>query len=286
VTEDGFGRLGSAAVGLSAATEELVARASKSVVAILGGRGQGAGVLLAGGLVVTSAHVVEAEYARLDFGDGRQLDGTLVAADAAHDLALLRVASVPGEATPAGLRPAATLRVGELVLAMGHPWGRRNSTTLGVVSRGLDEPLPPGVPLERAVVADVRLAPGNSGGPLFDVAGLVVGVTSMIAGGFAVAAPSEAIEALLEGSPAVRGRLGVGGVLVDAGGEIGLLLTEVAALSAAEASGFIPGDVLLGIEGGAHVPAILDRLPAGQMQRWRVLRGGGAIVVEATAQAA
>jgi len=108
----------------------------------------------------------------------------------------------------------------------------------------------------------------------------------MIAGGFAVAAPSDALEALLEARPAVRGRLGVGGLLVEAARETGLLVTEVAPLSAAEASGLIPGDVLLGIEGGAQVPSVLDRLPAGQPQRWRVLRGGSAIVVEATAQAA
>lgn len=276
----------SAAVRLSAASQSAAERARRSVVAISGGRGQGAGVLLEGGLVATSAHVLESERARLDFGNGRPLEAALVSVDPAQDLALLRVPGAPMEAVPAALRPAATLRVGELVLAVGHPWGRRNSTTLGVVTRHLDEPLPPGVPFTRALVADVRLAPGNSGGPLIDAAGRVVGVNSMIVGGLAVAAPSEAVEALIEGRQSVRGRLGVAGVLVEAGGARGLLITEIAPASPAQASGFIPGDVLLGIEGGEEVPGVLGRLIAGQARRWRLLRGGSAIVLEATARAA
>jgi serine protease Do len=276
----------SATVRLSAATEAVSELARRSVVTILGSRGQGAGIVLPDGLVATSAHVINEERPRLDFGDGKHLEASLVSVDPSHDLALLRVNGTPPEALQATLRAAATLRVGEVVLALGHPWGRRNSTTLGVVSRHLDEPLPPGVPLARAVVADVRMAPGNSGGPLIDAAGRVVGVNSMIAGGLAVAAPSEAIETLLEGRQGQRGRLGMVGVLVEAGGAPGLLVTEIAADSPAEASGFIPGDVLLGIEGGAGVPAVLEGLLAGQPRRWRVLRGGGAIVIEATARAA
>ena len=157
-------------------------RLQQVTVEISGPGGGGAGVLWAPDLVVTNAHVARGSRVVVGFADGRQVEACLVAADRRTDIALLRVPR-------AGMAPAASadsdaLRVGALVVAVGHPLGLRRTLTAGVVH---------GFPLSRSggrwIQADVRLAPGNSGGPLADTTGRVVGINTMIAGGLALAIP-------------------------------------------------------------------------------------------------
>ncbi len=157
-------------------------RLREMTVEISGRGGGGAGVLWAPDLVVTNAHVARASRVRVGFADDRQVEASLVAADRRSDLALLRVPRV--EIAPAVSADSDTLRVGALVVAVGHPLGLRRTLTAGVVHG-----FPPSRSGGRWIQADLRLAPGNSGGPLADTTGRVVGINTMIAGGLALAIP-------------------------------------------------------------------------------------------------
>ena len=157
-------------------------RLQQVTVEISGAGGGGAGILWAPDLVVTNAHVARASRVRVGLADDRQIEASLIAADRRADLALLRVAGV--EIAPADSTDSDALRVGALVVAVGHPFGLRRTLTAGVVH---------GFPLSRSggrwIQADLRLAPGNSGGPLADTTGRVIGINTMIAGGLALAIP-------------------------------------------------------------------------------------------------
>lgn len=145
--------------------------------------GSGAGILWTPDLIVTNAHVARAACVRVALPDDRRVEAHLLAADRSADLALLRIPRC-------GLAPAAVgdsdaVRVGALVVAFGHPLGLRRTLTAGVVHALA--PARPGGP--RFIQAALRLAPGNSGGPLADTAGRVVGINTMISGGLALAVP-------------------------------------------------------------------------------------------------
>jgi serine protease Do len=154
-----------------------------------GGRSAGAGVVwLRSGLVVTNAHVAAGPTAEVILPDGRALAARLVARDPRRDLAALTVAATD---LPAALRADARgLRAGELVIALGHPLGVAYAAALGVVHRAPSGARGPGGWLH----ADIRLAPGNSGGPLADTAGRVVGINAMIVGGLGIAVPTHLVE--------------------------------------------------------------------------------------------
>jgi serine protease Do len=164
-------------------------RASTVAVHDADERGSGSGVVWdARGLVITNAHVVRGRSATVEFGPRRRLRAALVGRDPQRDLAVLRIEpQAAGELHAAERRDSGTLVPGELVVAVGNPHGLPGAITAGIVQRCN----------ARWVVADVRLAPGNSGGPLADANGRVVGINSMIAGGLALAVPSAAVEAFL-----------------------------------------------------------------------------------------
>lgn len=157
-------------------------------------RGAGAGVVWdADGRIITNHHVVaDADQVRVHLNDGRKLVAEVVRREPAADLALLQVPA--GGLTPAAVGDSGELRIGELVFAIGHPWGLRDVVTAGIVSgtgqvemRWIDRSV-------ELIRSDVRLAPGNSGGPLIDSTGSVVGINSMILGGdLSVAVPSAII---------------------------------------------------------------------------------------------
>jgi serine protease Do len=150
---------------------------------------QGSGVIWrSGGLIVTNAHVANSQVHEIETSDGRHLQGWIVARDPALDLAALAVNS--GGLPAPSVRSAQTLRVGELVIAIGNPWDGIRAVSTGIVHRPLgDAP---------CVIADIRLAPGNSGGPLADAEGNVVGVNSMIAAGLGCAVASDTVQAFLQ----------------------------------------------------------------------------------------
>ncbi len=148
-----------------------------------GRESKGSGLLWPRGCVVTNAHVVRRPTVTVRFADGRSLEGVLLARDDEADLALLRIRGT-GIATAQIAHPEAA-RVGSLVVAVGHPLGVH-----GALSTGIIHAIGPIVPRGRSwIQADIRLAPGNSGGPLADAAGHVLGLNAMITGSLALAIP-------------------------------------------------------------------------------------------------
>jgi S1-C subfamily serine protease len=169
-----------------------VARRARGGRTALGG---GSAVVIApDGFMLTSAHVVEgASRGDASFVDGRDLRFEVVGADPLSDLAVLRANAA--DLTPARLGDASTLRVGQLVVAIGNPHGYAGSVTAGVVS-ALGRALPVGARggprrlVENVVQTDAALNPGNSGGALADGRGRVVGINTAVAGvGLGLAVP-------------------------------------------------------------------------------------------------
>ncbi|MEY2394388.1 MAG: hypothetical protein QOF94_733, partial [Acidobacteriaceae bacterium] len=157
------------------------------------GRGFGCGVILsADGLIVTNAHVVRASHAQVKLWDGRTLEAAVTSLDLTRDLAALLAS---GSGLPAAtLADSSKARVGELVLAVGNPLGFVGALSTGIIHaagsvRGLG--------MSSWLQADVQLAPGNSGGPLADAQGRVLGINTMVAGGLALAIPSNDVARFL-----------------------------------------------------------------------------------------
>lgn len=178
------------APALDAALGELAERLRRVTVQVhAGGRSAGAGVVwLRGGLVATNAHVAAGPHVEVVLPDGRALQARVAARDPRRDLAALAVAD--DDLAPALRVDARGLRAGELLVAVGHPFGVANAAALGVVHRAPNGVRGPGGWLH----ADIRLAPGNSGGPLADMRGRVVGINAMIVGGLGVAVPTHVVE--------------------------------------------------------------------------------------------
>jgi serine protease Do len=211
-----------------------------STVTVRSARGAGSGsgvVWSAGGTIVTNAHVAMTASLEIEFADGRRLRGTVERRDERRDLASVRIP--PGDLTPASYRDPSTLRVGEFAAAFGHPLGVRNVLSTGIVHA------PYRAGGDHFVRADVKLAPGNSGGALADAAGNVVGINSMVAGGLALAVPADDVRRFL-GEIVPAPRLGVRLAPVALGtGRSGFVVLGTEPDSVAERSGIIAGDVLL-----------------------------------------
>ena len=269
-------------------------------------RGEGAGsavVFTADGFVLTSAHVVAgAEQGLADFTSGAQLRFDVVGADPLADLAVLRIsdAGVP----QATLGDADTLRIGQLVVAVGNPLGLAGSVTAGVVSAlGRSLPVRDGRNvrlIDDVIQTDAALNPGNSGGALADSAGRVVGINTAVAGfGLGLAVPINSTTRLIISELMSTGRvrrawLGVAGApaplppgLVERLRQRrGLRLVEVVPGSPAGQAGLYVGDIMLSA-GGKPVNGVQDvqRLmlgPAiGQRLPITVLRKGALVDVVA-----
>ncbi len=230
--------------------------------------GQGAAVVWsADGLLVTNAHVARSADVLVDLPDDRRLPARVVARDARHDLAVLRVDPGTTSLLAAPLGDPSALRPGDLVLAFGHPLGVSNALAIGVlhgIRTPLGRQLRDGEP-SALLCADIGLAPGNSGGPLADAAGRVVGINTLVARGLGFAVPTDRVHSLVA-SLAPRPRLGltVRAVRVrDRGADApahALLVLEVAPGLPADDAGLLPGDVLFAFDG--HPLAAPDDLAA------------------------
>ena len=182
--------------GLATAVQG-VGRAVVRVMA--GGHGVGSGIVWrSDGLIVTNAHVAHHTPMRVALQDGRTLEARVISADEKLDVAVL---SVEADELPAiGVGDARSLKVGELVLAHGHPWGVTGAVTSGVVI-GMDSDWPgmsDGPGAREWLVVNMRLRPGNSGGPIVDVAGRVVGISTIMAGPqVGMAVPAHVADALV-----------------------------------------------------------------------------------------
>lgn len=225
---DFAGVLGSALLPdeLTAAAEALVQRVQCSLVVVQAGRqGVGAGIVWSqDGLILTNNHVAdhaahlsargrgghvwnlypyskdEASPLQVTLPDGETRTAEVIAQDSEIDLALLKIDAPPG-LIPAEVADSRSLRVGQWVMAVGHPWGQRNLVTAGLLS-GLGHAQTDG-PRKRVDIlrSDVVLRPGNSGGPLVDATGAVIGINTMVVGGdLGVAIPSHVAMEFVKGA--------------------------------------------------------------------------------------
>lgn len=185
--------LGSAR-GMSSNVNGLAELLRQAVVEVRSGEsGSGTGIIWGGsGLVVTNAHCVRPGVPLQVDAGGKWREAQALAYHPQHDLALLAAPSVSGPLLE--LRDPESLRAGELVFAHGHPLGIRDALAMGVVHTvARDRARSP-----RWIVADVRLAPGNSGGPLVDAEGRLVGINSMVVNGLGVAVPASLVQQFVE----------------------------------------------------------------------------------------
>ena len=260
-------------------------------------RGHGSGFIIsADGTILTNAHVVDgADEVTVSLTDKhkREFKAKVVGMDKASDVAVLKIDANDLPVVTNG--SAANTRVGDWVLAIGSPFGFENSATAGIVS-AKSRSLPDGsyVPF---IQTDVAVNPGNSGGPLFNMAGEVIGINSQIYSrnggyqGLSFAIPIEVAmnvaQQIVTHGKVQRGRLGVSiqEINQSLAESIGLKKTAGALVGAvdkagpAAKAGLEPGDVILGINGqeissSSELPAIVAVIPPGKTATLQVWRQG------------
>ncbi|HEU4356520.1 MAG TPA: trypsin-like peptidase domain-containing protein [Actinomycetota bacterium] len=181
--------------------------------------GAGSAVVIApDGFALTSAHVVEGtDRGSASFANGQEVPFDVVGRDPLSDIAVLRLRG--GDFRAAELGDAATLRVGQLVVAIGNPMGFSGSVTTGVVSAlGRALPVRAGRVVENVIQTDAALNPGNSGGALADGRGRVIGINSAVAGvGLGLAVPIDDSTRRIMGALMTRGRFQRGHVGITGG---------------------------------------------------------------------
>src|SRR5258705_198159 len=230
-------------------------------------QGMGSGFIVEpSGVILTNAHVVEgADEVRVRLSDRREFKGKVLGVDHQSDIAVVKIDATGLPVVKLG--DPAQVRVGEWVLAIGSPFGFDNTATVGIVS-ATSRSLPDGtyVPF---IQTDAAVNPGNSGGPLFNMKGEAVGITSQIysrSGGYqgiAFAIPinvaAQVKEQLVKYGKVERGRMGVA---IQEGsqslaqsfgldGPHGALVSSVEPGGPADKAGIKPGDVLLAVNGKA-----------------------------------
>src|SRR5262249_40837527 len=253
-----------------------------------GRRASGSGFIIReDGYIVTNTHVVTgADRIQVRLADGRRFDARLIGQDERVDLALIKVEAT--DLRNATLGDSNRVRVGEFVLALGHPFGLEQTVSFGIVSRK-------GAPLQAAspgfdfIQTDAAVNPGNSGGPLVNMSGEVIGVNSMAArnGSIGFAIPINLVKALLpqlaEKGKVEWGWLGVS-IAEIADEDIGrynlkdtrgVLVRQVVAGQPADRGGVKANDVILAVDGErVDAPRDLQRIisstPVGQVVKLAV----------------
>ncbi len=243
------------------------------------------------GYLVTNAHVVsDAERIQVKLSDGRRFEARLIGQDDRVDLALIKVEATGLPAAELG--DSNRLRVGEFVLALGHPFGLEQTVSFGIVSRK-GAPLMVAAPGFDFIQTDAAVNPGNSGGPLVNMAGEVVGINSMAArnGSIGFAIPVNLVKGLLP-QLAEKGKVEWGWLGVSIG-EVaeedlarynlkeprGVLIRQVVAGQPADQAGVKANDVILAVDGApVEEPRDLQRIiastPVGQIVKLSVMREG------------
>jgi S1-C subfamily serine protease len=286
-----------AAFSLEQQYEQVVARVLPSVVQISTGSGSGSGVVYdSEGDIVTNAHVVgTATTMQVGLASGgKPLAAGLVGVFAPDDLAVIKVDSGASMLHPASFGRSASVRVGEIVLAMGNPLGLTGTVTDGIVSatgRTVSEGQGSSAVLISAIQTSAAINPGNSGGALVNLAGQVIGIPTLAAtspqlggaaAGIGFAIPSDTVTSIARqliatGKVSNSGRASLGitaQTVADASGQpAGVGVVSVTPGGAAAGAGIQAGDIIVGLAGqpvtsvdalqailAAHQPG--DRIPA------------------------
>ena len=319
------------AISVAALLPDLVEDVSRSVVRVevnlengrFNEEGVGSGVIVdSQGHVLTNYHVVEGvDEVSVELWDGTAALARVVGVDPANDLAVLRIAIQPQRLVPARFGDSDLLRLGQPVFAIGNPFALDFAVTSGIVSglarerQGLS-----GRPIRGVIQIDAAVNPGNSGGPLFNANGEVVGITTSIENptgqrvfiGIGFAVPSNTalrfLPRMIAGDEVKHPQLGISGVTLNelnaasAALDIdrGVYLTGVAASTAADIAGLVAagrlgddgalqpgGDVILAIDGTQvtsieELALIIDGHEVGDAVTLTVFRAGEQIEVVAT----
>ncbi|HVE68478.1 MAG TPA: trypsin-like peptidase domain-containing protein [Solirubrobacteraceae bacterium] len=250
------------------------------------------------GTIVTNAHVVEgARQVEVRFGDrGRRVHGRVVGTDPSSDLAVVDVdASATRDVRALTLADSDRVRVGELAVAIGSPFGLDRTATAGIVSSlGRQIQAPNGFSIDEVIQTDAPINPGNSGGPLLNAAGQVIGVNSQIATagaqgnvGVGFAVPSNTVRRVV---PALQrdGRvrhayLGVS-MSENPSGD-GVLVADLPPGGPADDAGLRAGDEIVSVagrpvRGSGDVSAAVNSRDPGDRVRVEVLRDGRRLTIE------
>ena len=282
-------------------------------------QGQGSGFVFdADGHIVTNAHVVEgAEAATVLFWDGSTYDATIVGTDPSTDLAVLKVNAPADLLVPLALGDSTQLTVGEGVVALGSPFGLEGTLTSGIVS-ALNRQMtsPNGFTINNSIQTDAAINHGNSGGPLLNAAGEVIGVNTQIKSesggndGIGFAVPSSTVASIvpqiISSGSVEHAYLGVGvasiseSVAAELGVPAGAMVTEVREGTAAAEAGLRPasgstmvdgqsyptgGDVITAVDGeavtdGAGLQSAIDAKKPGDTVSITFTRNGESTTVE------
>ena len=270
------------------------------------GGSEGTGIVYDGkGTIVTNAHVVAgAILINVTTSDGRTFDATLIGSDESTDIALVRLSNPPKDLTPATFADSSALTVGQDVMAMGTPLGLANTATTGIVS-ALNRPVvtrpersenqdPSTASYTSAIQTDASVNPGNSGGPLVNRAGEVIGINSSIASnasksegagsiGLGFAIPSNTVKLIAE-QLAKNGEANTGSAVVQ-----GAHVVDVTADSAAAKAGIAKADLVTKVDdvqigSSSALTAYVRSLEVGSTHTFTVLRDGKERTVDITLQ--
>jgi S1-C subfamily serine protease len=290
-------------------TERTVVGRGDEITALLGPqlrqqRGQASGVIVdAEGYIVTNYHVIDnadRKSIKVNLPDGRTRVAQVIGHDAKNDLAVLKIDA--DNLIPAPWGDSDRLEVGELVWALGNPFGLDNSLTFGIVSAKARRGLNAEYRYNEYLQTDAAVNPGNSGGPLVNMNGEIVGINTAIVGptfqGISFAIPSNVAEriyqAIRETGSVANGHLGVGLVMLNRqlaerlGIEQleGALVVEVGEGTPADKGGLEAGDFVVAWNGEKIAdPAQLSHYIAsspGEEATLTVIRGGKEITLEVT----
>jgi putative serine protease PepD len=240
------------------------------------------------GHIVTNEHVIDgASSVSVKFSDGSTAKATVVAKDTSSDIAVLKVDVPASELHVLPVGDSGALAVGDGVVAVGNPYGLDNSVTTGIVS-ALDREIsaPDGTPIEGAIQTDAAINHGNSGGPLLNLDGQVVGITSQIQSdsgvndGIGFAIPSSTVKSVV-GQLLTTGTVAhpLLGVRVGTTSNGGASVTSVESGSGAAKGGVKSGDVITSVNGTAvtspeQLRAIIAAYRPGDTLKLEVRRSG------------
>ena len=303
--------------------QKVSAAVAPSVVAIhvttAQGEAEGSGVIIDGsGHIVTNNHVVEGAQnnkVTVILNDGRMYTAKITGLDAATDLAVIQLENPPQDLTSAVFTDSNTVTVGSAVMAMGNPLGLSQTATTGIVS-AIDRPVSTAetsdgtLVVSNAIQIDAAVNPGNSGGPLFNAQGEIIGITSSIATmqqssafssaqsgsiGLGFAIPSNLVKniagQLIDSGSAQHAFLGVsltdGTGTADGATRQGAQVVQVTADSPAAKAGLKNNDVIVSIDGKSvtgyeSLTGFVREHNAGDTVTLQVIRDGKLISVDAT----